>query len=56
MVAVRSCCGGDVRPFSYGVVVREESDSAALALKWVGVWCAATALLAYLGWVSGAPW
>ena len=51
-----SCCGGDVRPFSYGVVVREESDSAALALKWVGVWCAATALLAYLGWVSRAPW
>lgn len=38
------------------MVVREESDSAAVALKWVGVWCAATALLAYLGWVSGAPW
>ncbi|MCB1290426.1 restriction endonuclease [Mycolicibacterium sp.] len=36
--------------------MREESDSAAVALKWVGVWCAATALLAYLGWVSGAPW
>lgn len=36
--------------------VREESDSAATALKWLGLWCAATALLAYLGWVSGVSW
>ncbi len=38
------------------MVVREESETAATALKWVGVWCAAAALLAYLGWVSGVPW
>jgi restriction system protein len=36
--------------------VQADSEPALTALKWVGIWCAATALLAYLGSVSGLSW
>ncbi|MGI9123501.1 MAG: restriction endonuclease [Mycobacterium sp.] len=36
--------------------MREDADPAATAAKWVGLWCAATALLGYLGAVSGLSW
>lgn len=47
---------GDVRRRSYGVPVQADSDRAGTALKWLGLWCSATALLAYLGSASGLSW
>jgi len=36
--------------------VQADSSRARTALQWVGVWCATTALLAYLGSVSALSW
>ena len=44
---------GGVRSDSYGDTVQADSDPAATALQWFGLWCGATALLVYLGSVSG---
>lgn len=38
------------------MIVQADSDPAVTALKWFGLWCAATVLLAYLGSVSGLSW
>lgn len=36
--------------------MREDGDRAATALKWFGLWCVASALLAYLGSLGGLSW
>lgn len=38
------------------MLVQADSSRAGTALKWFWLWCAATALLAYLGSVSGLSW
>lgn len=36
--------------------VRDDDSRAATALKWLGIWCAATALLVYLGLLNRVAW